>query len=107
VLLRLLVHALRYQVTLLLLDSVADAFQLVCKFVLFLCNLFFPLSDILFVSRIFLTLRNQINPLVTGSLYTNSPGWLIGPQWLINGEGLLGALVSLVLSGLLYFYVPV
>lgn len=50
---------------------------------------------------------NQINPAVTGSLYTNTHGWLTGPQWLINGEGLMGAAVSLGFSGLLYYYFPI
>lgn len=38
---------------------------------------------------------NQINPLVLGSIYTNQNGKIEGAQWLINGEGLLGSLVTI------------
>ena len=39
---------------------------------------------------------NQINPLLLGSIYTNTSGWMKGEQWKINGEGLMGCLVYLV-----------
>jgi membrane protease YdiL (CAAX protease family) len=36
---------------------------------------------------------NQINPMVLGSIYTNTPGIMNGEQWKINGEGLMGCIV--------------
>ncbi|XP_062523161.1 uncharacterized protein LOC134197828 [Corticium candelabrum] len=38
---------------------------------------------------------NRLNPLVLGSIYTNDNGMIVGEQWKINGEGLLGCIVSL------------
>jgi membrane protease YdiL (CAAX protease family) len=37
---------------------------------------------------------NQINPLLLGSIYINTPGWMTGEQWKINGEGLMGCIVD-------------
>lgn len=42
---------------------------------------------------------NQINPLLLGSIYTNTPGLMNGEQWKINGEGLIGCIV--------YFFVAI
>jgi membrane protease YdiL (CAAX protease family) len=39
---------------------------------------------------------NQINPLLLGSIYTNTPGWMKGEQWKINGEGLMGCIVYFI-----------
>ncbi len=36
---------------------------------------------------------NRINPILLGSIYTNTPGWMNGEQWKINGEGLMGCIV--------------
>ncbi|KAL5021630.1 hypothetical protein ScPMuIL_000785 [Solemya velum] len=36
---------------------------------------------------------NKVNPIVLGSIYTQTPGWLAGPQWLINGEGFSGCVI--------------
>jgi membrane protease YdiL (CAAX protease family) len=36
---------------------------------------------------------NRINPMLLGSIYTNTPGWMNGEQWKINGEGLMGCIV--------------
>ncbi|CAF0762806.1 unnamed protein product [Adineta ricciae] len=41
---------------------------------------------------------NRINPFLLGSIYTNTPGWMNGEQWKINGEGLMGCIVYLVLA---------
>ncbi|CAF1405660.1 unnamed protein product [Rotaria sp. Silwood1] len=41
---------------------------------------------------------NQINPRLLGSIYTNTPGWMIGQQWKINGEGLIGCFVYFILA---------
>ncbi|XP_022082229.1 uncharacterized protein LOC110974727 isoform X2 [Acanthaster planci] len=40
---------------------------------------------------------NIVNPLVLGSIYTHEPGLIVGEQWLINGEGLAGCIVSIPL----------
>ncbi|KAL3858586.1 hypothetical protein ACJMK2_008858 [Sinanodonta woodiana] len=44
---------------------------------------------------------NQINPRLLGSIYTQTPGRLTGSQWVINGEGLAGVIVTLPLAALL------
>ncbi|KAK3607376.1 hypothetical protein CHS0354_022537 [Potamilus streckersoni] len=44
---------------------------------------------------------NQINPRLLGSIYTQTPGKLVGPQWVINGEGLAGVITILPLAALL------
>ncbi len=36
---------------------------------------------------------NRINPSLLGSIYTNTPGWMNGEQWKINGEGLTGCII--------------
>ena len=41
---------------------------------------------------------NQINPRLLGSIYTNSPGWMNGEQWKINGEGLTGTIVHFLIA---------
>ncbi|CAF3113371.1 unnamed protein product [Rotaria socialis] len=41
---------------------------------------------------------NQINPLLLGSIYTNTPGWMNGEQWKINGEGFMGCMVYFILA---------
>lgn len=41
---------------------------------------------------------NRVNPLLLGSIYTNTPGWMIGDQWKINGEGLMGCIVYFCLA---------
>ncbi|CAF1325721.1 unnamed protein product [Adineta steineri] len=41
---------------------------------------------------------NRINPLLLGSIYTNTPGWMNGEQWKINGEGLIGCIVELFIA---------
>ena len=46
---------------------------------------------------------NRINPLVLGSIYTNTPGWMLGEQWKINGEGLIGCIVYFFLTLLVVF----
>ncbi|XP_071088402.1 uncharacterized protein [Haliotis cracherodii] len=43
-------------------------------------------------------LWNQVNPVMLGSIYTQAPGIVVGPQWLINGEGLAGCIVLLPLA---------
>lgn len=48
---------------------------------------------------------NQINPLLLGSIYTNTSGWMKGEQWKINGEGLMGCLVySIAAACIAIFY---
>ena len=42
---------------------------------------------------------NRLNPVVLGSVYTNRPGKVIGPQWLVNGEGVAGCLATLPATG--------
>lgn len=44
---------------------------------------------------------NQLNPRVLGSIYTNTPGWMIGEQWKINGEGLIGIIVYIIIDMLI------
>jgi len=39
-------------------------------------------------------LWNRINPVLFGSIYTQKAGIILGPQWLINGEGLMGIIVG-------------
>ena len=41
---------------------------------------------------------NQINPVLLGSIYTNTPGWMNGEQWKINGERLMGCIVYFVVA---------
>ena len=41
---------------------------------------------------------NRINPLLLGSIYTNTPGWMSGEQWKINGEGLIGCIVDFIIA---------
>lgn len=41
---------------------------------------------------------NQVNPILLGSIYTNTPGWMNGEQWKINGEGVVGCFVNLILA---------
>ncbi|EDV25295.1 hypothetical protein TrispH2_001700 [Trichoplax sp. H2] len=40
---------------------------------------------------------NFINPIVLGSVYTNTDGIIKGELWKINGEGLAGCIVSLMM----------
>ncbi|XP_071785889.1 uncharacterized protein [Asterias amurensis] len=44
---------------------------------------------------------NILNPFVLGSIYTNTPGLVKGDQWLVNGEGLAGCLVSIPVAVLI------
>lgn len=46
---------------------------------------------------------NVYNPKVLGSIYTNTPGRLHGPQWLISGEGLNGVLVMIPVAMAVYY----
>jgi len=41
---------------------------------------------------------NRVNPVVLGSIYTQQPGLVHGPQWKINGEGLMGIVVGLPIA---------
>ncbi|XP_070575921.1 uncharacterized protein [Ptychodera flava] len=41
---------------------------------------------------------NMLNPAVFGSIYTNTPGYIVGKQWLINGEGLAGIIVGVPIA---------
>ena len=41
---------------------------------------------------------NRLNPWLLGSIYTQTPGLLEGPQWLINGEGMSGCLAGLAVA---------
>ncbi len=47
---------------------------------------------------------NRINPLLLGSIYTNTSGWMIGEQWKINGEGLMGCIVYLFTAIMIVIY---
>ena len=47
---------------------------------------------------------NRINPVIFGSVYTQEPGKIRGPQWLINGEGVAGCLAILPVSVLLAWH---
>ncbi|XP_076109189.1 uncharacterized protein LOC143078098 [Mytilus galloprovincialis] len=38
---------------------------------------------------------NRVNPMILGSIYTQTPGVYNGEQWKINGEGLAGCIVFL------------
>ncbi|XP_077866586.1 uncharacterized protein LOC144355064 [Saccoglossus kowalevskii] len=38
---------------------------------------------------------NVINPMVFGSIYTQKEGFIVGKQWLINGEGLTGIIIGI------------
>jgi membrane protease YdiL (CAAX protease family) len=41
---------------------------------------------------------NRVNPWLLGSIYTNTPGWMHGEQWKINGEGLMGCIVDFFIA---------
>jgi hypothetical protein len=45
---------------------------------------------------------NRINPLLLGSIYTNTPGCMKGEQWKINGEGLMGCLVYFFAASIVF-----
>ena len=47
---------------------------------------------------------NRLNPLVLGSIYTNKNGMIVGEQWKINGEGLLGCIVYIPVVCLVLLY---
>jgi membrane protease YdiL (CAAX protease family) len=47
---------------------------------------------------------NMVNPAMLGSIYTGNQGFLRGRIWLINGEGVLGFAVSLLLVAPAFYY---
>ena len=49
---------------------------------------------------------NRINPVILGSIYTQTPGKVKGEQWLINGEGLAGCIVQIPLAAFLCWKLP-
>ncbi len=50
---------------------------------------------------------NLVNPALLGSIYTDKEGLLRGRIWLINGEGVVGALFSLLIAAPLFYYLAV
>jgi len=48
----------------------------------------------LWPSTIMHFLWNRINPVLLGSIYTQTSGYIIGQQWKINGEGLMGCIIG-------------
>ena len=48
---------------------------------------------------------NQINPMLLGSVYTNTQGKYKGELWKINGEGWAGCIAGAVYIGLMYIFV--
>jgi len=47
---------------------------------------------------------NLLNPAMLGSLYTGKEGLLRGPIWLINGEGVMGTIVSTTAIAPLFYW---
>ena len=41
---------------------------------------------------------NRLNPVVLGSVYTQTSGMIVGPVWKVNGEGLMGCIVGALLA---------
>jgi membrane protease YdiL (CAAX protease family) len=58
----------------------------------------------LWPSVIFHLTWNLLNPAVFGNLYTAKEGLLRGPIWLINGEGVMGMVVSTVAIAPIFYY---
>lgn len=62
-------------------------------------------SGSLWAPFVFHLLWNATSPVFTGNLYLGEPGLVTGTPWMVNGEGLCGALASLLLLGPLYLSV--
>ena len=58
----------------------------------------------LWPSLIFHLTWNLLNPAVLGNLYTGKEGLLRGPIWLINGEGVMGMVVSTVVIAPIFYW---
>jgi len=64
-------------------------------------------SGSLWPAAVFHLTWNLVNPALLGNIYTDKEGLLRGRIWLINGEGVVGALFGLLIAAPLFYYLVI